>query len=65
MAEASEVSELLGAEPEGPAEGLIEFVAQQLGVAKHCVRIVAGSNSRKKRLEIDGVTPGLIAARLA
>ena len=35
---------------------LVEFVAAALGVAKRCVRIVSGGASRRKVLEIDGVT---------
>ncbi len=43
---------------------LIDFLAQRLGIAKRCVRIVSGSASRRKVLEIDGVTAGVIAAAL-
>lgn len=43
---------------------LIEFVAQQLGVAKSCVHIVSGSTGRRKVLEVSGVTPDLVAAKL-
>src|SRR5450631_3112433 len=43
---------------------LVEFVAQQLGVAKRCVRVVSGSGSRRKVLEIDGVTAAGIAEGL-
>ncbi len=43
---------------------LIEFIAQQLGVAKRCVRIVSGGASRKKILEIDGADGEAIAAAL-
>lgn len=35
---------------------LIEFVADQLGIAKSRVRITAGLTSRKKVVEADGVT---------
>jgi uncharacterized protein (TIGR00251 family) len=34
---------------------LVEFVADQLGVAKRSVRIISGTTSRRKVLEIDGV----------
>jgi uncharacterized protein len=44
---------------------LMEFVAQQLGIAKRCVRVVAGGASRRKVLEIDGVTAEVIEAALA
>jgi uncharacterized protein (TIGR00251 family) len=45
-------------------QALVEFVAQQLGIAKRCVRVVAGGASRRKVLEIDGVTADAIAATL-
>jgi uncharacterized protein len=45
-------------------QALVEFVAQQLGIAKRCVRVVAGGTSRRKVLEIDGVTADAIAAKL-
>jgi len=43
---------------------LIDFLAQRLGIAKRFVRIVSGSTSRKKVLEIDGLTAAAIAAAL-
>jgi uncharacterized protein YggU (UPF0235/DUF167 family) len=43
---------------------LVEFVAEQLDIAKRSVRIVAGGASRRKVLEIDGVTEGAIAEKL-
>ncbi len=43
---------------------LIDFIAQHLGIAKRCVRVVSGAGSRKKLLEIDGVTADKIAAAL-
>jgi uncharacterized protein (TIGR00251 family) len=43
---------------------LVEFVADQLGVAKRSVRIVSGGASRRKVLEIDGVTEEQLAAKL-
>ena len=43
---------------------LIDFVAHRLGIAKRCVRLVSGRTHRRKVLEIDGVTAGLIAATL-
>ena len=46
-------------------QALVEFVAQQLGIAKRCVRVVAGGASRRKVLEIDGVTAEVIEAALA
>ena len=43
---------------------LIDFIAQHLGVAKRCVRVVAGGAGRRKALEIDGVSAEVIAATL-
>jgi len=43
---------------------LIEFVAKQLGIAGRRVRIVSGAASRRKLLEIDGVTLDVIATTL-
>jgi uncharacterized protein YggU (UPF0235/DUF167 family) len=43
---------------------LIEFVARHLGIAKHAVRVVAGTTSRRKVLEIDGVAADVIARKL-
>ena len=43
---------------------LIDFVAKRLGIAKRCVRIVSGAASRKKILEIDGVSAEAIWASL-
>ena len=40
---------------------LVEFVADELGIAKRCVRVVSGMSGRRKVLEIDGVTEELIA----
>jgi uncharacterized protein len=43
---------------------LLDFVAERLGIAKRSVRIVAGNASRRKMLEIDGVTQKEIVAKL-
>jgi uncharacterized protein len=43
---------------------LVEFVAEVVGVAKRSVRIVSGGASRRKVLEIDGVTEAELSARL-
>ncbi|MFL6602249.1 MAG: DUF167 domain-containing protein [Steroidobacteraceae bacterium] len=43
---------------------LIDFVAERLGVAKRSVRVVSGNTSRRKILEIDGVTAEVLAAAL-
>jgi uncharacterized protein (TIGR00251 family) len=33
---------------------LVTFIADELGVARSCVRIVSGSTGRRKIVEIDG-----------
>jgi len=43
---------------------LIEFVAECLGVAKSRVRIVSGQTSRRKVVEVDGVSAEQLAAAL-
>nr|WP_298719662.1 DUF167 domain-containing protein [uncultured Steroidobacter sp.] len=43
---------------------LIEFVAKQVGVAKSRVRITAGLSSRRKTVEVDGVTAEQLAGAL-
>ena len=43
---------------------LVDFIAQHLGIAKGRVRVVSGGTSRRKMLEIDGVSADLIAATL-
>jgi uncharacterized protein len=45
-------------------EAVVEFVAVTLGVAKRSVRIVLGGASRRKVLEIEGMTKEAIAERL-
>jgi uncharacterized protein (TIGR00251 family) len=40
---------------------LVEFVAEQLGIAKSRVRITAGLTSRRKTVEVDAVTAEQIA----
>jgi uncharacterized protein (TIGR00251 family) len=44
---------------------LIDFIAKRLGIAKRNVRIVSGMASRRKTLEIDGVSAETISASLA
>jgi uncharacterized protein (TIGR00251 family) len=44
---------------------LVEFVADQLGIAKSRVRITAGLTSRRKTVEVDGVTAEQIAVALS
>lgn len=43
---------------------LIEFVAERLGVAKSRVRLVSGTSSRRKVLEIECVDEATVAAAL-
>jgi uncharacterized protein (TIGR00251 family) len=43
---------------------LIEFVAKRLGIAKRSVRVASGAASRRKVLEVDGVSLGEIADKL-
>jgi uncharacterized protein (TIGR00251 family) len=44
---------------------LVEFVAEQVGVAKSRVRIAAGLTSRRKTVEVDGVTAEQLAGALS
>ncbi|HUF27909.1 MAG TPA: DUF167 domain-containing protein [Gemmatimonadaceae bacterium] len=37
-------------------EALVRLLAESLGVPRHAVRIVTGSTSRTKTVEVDGVT---------
>ena len=49
---------------EGAANAaLIELLANELGVAKRSVRIVAGATSRQKLVVVDGVAGDLVVAR--
>ncbi len=43
---------------------LVDFIAQHLGIAKGRVRMVSGGTSRRKMLEIDGMSADVIAATL-
>ena len=43
---------------------LIDFVAQQLGIAQRSVRVLFGTASRRKVLEIDGLATDVIAVKL-
>ena len=52
-----------------PAEGraneeLIAFLADQLGVAKSRIEIVAGHTGREKLVSVDGLTPETVNALL-
>ena len=49
---------------EGAANNaLIRLIADELGVARRDVRIVAGGTGRRKLVVVDGVTPEAVAAR--
>ena len=49
---------------EGAANAaLVRFLADELGVARRDVRIVAGATSRQKLVVVDGVDPEAIVAR--
>ena len=37
-------------------EALVEFIAQQLGIPKRNIRVLAGAASRRKTLEIEGAS---------
>lgn len=43
---------------------LVEFVAERLGIAKSRVRIASGLASRRKTVEVDGVTPEQLSEAL-
>lgn len=48
---------------EGAANNaLIRLLADELGVARRDVRIVAGAASRQKLVVVDGVAPDVVAA---
>jgi hypothetical protein len=44
---------------------LVEFVAEQLRIAKSRVRVVTGLSSRRKVVEVDGVTAEQLLAALS
>jgi uncharacterized protein (TIGR00251 family) len=44
---------------------LVEFVAEQLRIAKSRVRITAGLTSRRKTVEVDGVSAEELAGTLS
>ena len=41
-------------------EALVEFLADELGVSRKVVRIVSGSTSRTKTVEVDGIAPSAV-----
>jgi uncharacterized protein (TIGR00251 family) len=43
---------------------LVEFVAERLGIAKQRVRLVSGPGSRRKVLEIEGLSSAVIHGAL-
>ena len=43
---------------------LVEFIAGQLGIGKSRVRITAGLTSRRKTVEVEGVTAEQLAEAL-
>lgn len=43
---------------------LVELIAERLGIAKRQVRMVAGASSRRKVVEIEGVTAEAATAAL-
>ena len=45
-------------------EALLAFIGSRLGVRRRDLRLVAGASSRRKVLEIDGVTPEQIEVLL-
>lgn len=46
-------------------DALVLLLAEQLGVPRHAVRIVAGLSSRAKTVEIDGTTEAAVRALAA
>ena len=49
---------------EGAANNaLVRLLAEELGVARRDVRIVAGASSRRKLVVVDGLEPELVIAR--
>jgi uncharacterized protein (TIGR00251 family) len=48
----------------GANKALVEFLAARLGVAKSAIRIAAGQASRRKIVEIDGMTTEAVRAAL-
>lgn len=43
---------------------LIEFLAERCGVPKHCVRVARGASSRRKTIEISGLSAEAVDAAL-
>jgi len=47
----------------GANNALLRLLADELGVARRDVRIVAGASSRQKLVVIDGLEPDAVVAR--
>ncbi len=45
-------------------EELVNFLADELGVAVDHIEIVAGANGRDKLVSVEGITTGLVESRL-
>ncbi len=43
---------------------LVDFLADQLGVGKNSIEIVAGANARDKMIAVEGITTADVEARL-
>jgi uncharacterized protein YggU (UPF0235/DUF167 family) len=43
---------------------LVEFIAERLGIAKSRVRVVCGGTSRRKLIEVEGVTADALETSL-
>jgi uncharacterized protein (TIGR00251 family) len=41
-------------------EALVAFLAEELGIPRRGVRIVAGSSGRSKWVEVDGIAPSAV-----
>jgi uncharacterized protein YggU (UPF0235/DUF167 family) len=49
---------------EGAAnQALLRLIADELGVARRAVRLVAGAAGRQKLVVVEGLTPGEVLAR--
>jgi len=46
-------------------EALVTLLAERLGVARRAVRVVAGTSSRAKTVEVDGTTEDAVRALAA
>ena len=44
-------------------QSLLRLLAEELGVARRSVRLVAGASGREKLIVVDGVTPEAVVAR--